>query len=248
MTFPVYFHVFGHAIHPHPVMELIAYTGGFQFYLLLRRRSGLPTLPTETNLWIIVGAVFGALAGAKLLAWAESPREFLAAFGTPAMFGGKTVVGGLLGGWAGVELAKKRLSVTQSTGDAFVFPLAWGICVGRIGCFLTGLSDQTCGSFTRLPWAVDFGDGLRHPTQLYEIVFVALLAIALAWRYRLAYTNGRTFRLFMAGYLLFRLGVEFVKPSYKPYFGLSAIQLACAAGAVISLWSNHVRSRQPQAA
>jgi prolipoprotein diacylglyceryltransferase len=235
MIFPVYFHVFGHALHPHAVMELIAYSGGFQFYLLLRNRSGLPKLPTETNLWIIVGAVFGALAGAKLLAWAESPREFLAVVGTPAMLGGKTIVGGLLGGWAGVEFAKKRLGVTHSTGDNFVFPLAWGICVGRIGCFLTGLSDQTCGSLTNVPWAVDFGDGPRHPTQLYEIAFVALLAIVLAWRYRLAYTNGTTFRLFIAGYLLFRFGVEFVKPSFKPYLGLSAIQLASLAGAAYAL-------------
>ena len=239
MTFPVYFHLFGHAIHPHLVLEVLAYSGGFQFYRLLRKRIAADPLPVETNLWIIVGAIFGALAGAKLLAWAESPRDFLAALGTPAMFGGKTIVGGLLGGWAGVEIAKKRLGVTRSTGDAFVFPLAFGICVGRIGCFLTGLSDQTCGTHTSLPWGVDFGDGPRHPTQLYEILFISFLAIVLAVRYRLAYTNGQTFRLFIAGYLLFRFGVEFVKPSYKPYLGLSAIQIASLAGVVAAIVQGH---------
>jgi len=234
MQFPVYFHVFGLSLHPHAVMELLGYTLGFQFYLLLRRQQIQPTLPVEKNLWIIVGAVFGALAGSKLLAWAESPLEYATVFGTPAMLGGKTIVGGLLGGWAGVEIAKKRLGVTQSTGDLFVFPLALGICIGRIGCFLTGLDDHTYGTFTSVPWAVNFGDGPRHPTQLYEIAFVALLAIILATRCKLAYTNGRTFRLFLGGYLLFRFGVEFLKPSYKPYLGLSMIQIASLLGAIVA--------------
>jgi len=44
---------------------------------------------------------------------------------------------------------------------------------------LTGLSDNTYGTPTNLPWAVNFGDGIpRHPTQLYEIAFlIALLPI-----------------------------------------------------------------------
>ncbi|CAN5575537.1 prolipoprotein diacylglyceryl transferase [soil metagenome] len=235
MQFPVYFHVFGYSLHPHVVMELLAYTLGFQFYLLLRRRQIQPTVPIEKNLWIIVGAIFGALVGSKILAWLESPQEYAAVIGTPAMLGGKTIVGGLLGGWAGVEIAKKRLGVTQSTGDLFVFPLAMGICIGRIGCFLTGLPDHTDGNLTNVPWAVDFGDGPRHPTQLYEIAFIAILAILLAIRYKLVYTNGRTFRLFLSGYLLFRVAVEFLKPSYKPYLGVSMIQIASLIGAIVAL-------------
>ena len=35
MNFPRMFHLFGYTLHPHPVMELIAYTGGFQLYLWL---------------------------------------------------------------------------------------------------------------------------------------------------------------------------------------------------------------------
>jgi phosphatidylglycerol:prolipoprotein diacylglycerol transferase len=235
VTFPVYFHLLGRSIHPHVVMELLAYTMGFQFYLLLRRQRVQPSPAIEQNLWIIVGAVFGALVGSKILAWLESPKEFATVIGTPAMLGGKTIVGGLLGGWAGVEIAKKRVGVTQSTGDLFVFPLALGICVGRIGCFLTGLPDHTYGKPTALPWGVDFGDGPRHPTQLYEIAFIALLAILLALRYRLVYTNGKTFRLFMAGYLLFRFAVEFIKPTFKPYLGVSMIQIASLIGAFVAL-------------
>jgi phosphatidylglycerol:prolipoprotein diacylglycerol transferase len=234
MTFPVYFNLFGLHLHPHPVMEVIAYTGGFQLYLLLRRRNRFPQskVPLEQNAWLLVGCIFGALFGSKLLAFAESFRHYWALRDNPlAMLGGKTIVGGLLGGWAGVEFAKKRLGITHSTGDAFTFPLILGIAVGRVGCFLTGLSDHTYGTQTSVPWAIDFGDGPRHPTQLYEIAFLILLGVALAIRGRAPYANGQLFRLFMLAYLLWRFAVEFLKPRDQIVGPLSTIQLASLIGA-----------------
>jgi prolipoprotein diacylglyceryltransferase len=240
MTFPVYLHAFGHRIHPHLVMELIAYSGGFQLYRSERRKFPRAAVPFEQNLWLFVGAVFGALIGSKLLAWAESWPEYWPHRLDPAVWmGGKTIVGGLLGGWAGVEIAKRFLHIPHSTGDAFVFPLILGQCLGRIGCFLTGLSDHTCGNFTALPWAVNFGDGPRHPTQLYEIVFLLFLAAMLYIVRRKAgpaLPNGMLFRLYLLGYLLFRFCIEFIKPTWKPWLGLSAIQLASLIGALICLW------------
>ena len=36
--------------------------------------------------------------------------------------------------------------------------------------------DNTYGTPTSLPWAINFGDGIpRHPTQLYEVAFLLLL-------------------------------------------------------------------------
>jgi hypothetical protein len=81
MQFPVYFHLFGRSLHPHAVMEVLAYTGGFQLYLLLRRRwssfADSPIVPIEKNLWMIVAAIFGALIGSKTLAWAESWVDYV---------------------------------------------------------------------------------------------------------------------------------------------------------------------------
>jgi len=68
--------------------------------------------------------------------------------------------------------------------------LVMGIAIGRVGCFLTGLPDHTYGVHSSLPWAVDFGDGPRHPTQLYEIAFVMLLGAAIFARSRGEYWNG----------------------------------------------------------
>ena len=237
MTFPHYFHFFGRAIHPHLLMELIAYTGGFQLYLRFRKRWPRAQVGLEQNLWIIVGAIFGALFGSKILAWLESaPDYWQHRFDPQILMGGKTIVGGLLGGWIGVEVAKKIQHVRHSTGDAFVFPLVFGMAVGRIGCFLTGVSDHTHGVASHLPWAIDEGDGIRrHPTQLYDIVFLACFALLLAVNVRRPHQNGRLFRLFLLGYLLWRFGVEFIKPRYV-YFGLSAIQMACAIGAIVLLF------------
>jgi prolipoprotein diacylglyceryltransferase len=234
MTFPHYFHLFGHAFHPHPVMEVIAYTGGFQLYLRFKNRWPRARIPIEQNLWIIVGAIFGALFGSKILAWLESAPEYWRLRHNPeAWLGGKTIVGGLLGGWIGVEIAKKIQHIRHSTGDAFVFLLIFGMAVGRIGCFLTGVFDHTHGNESFLPWAIDMGDGkLRHPTQLYDIIFLCLLAMFLGVLRKTPSPNGRLFRVFLLGYVIWRFSVEFIKPRYT-YAGLSAIQMACALAAVL---------------
>lgn len=255
MAFPVTFPIFGQQVPAHAVLEIAAYFIGFQLYLYLRRRSriasplGRAGVPFEQNAWIMVGCVFGALIVSKLLAWAESPVEYWAARGNPAAWaGGKTIAGGLIGGWIGVEIAKKRLGITHSTGDLFVFPLIVGIAIGRVGCFLTGLPDKTYGVHTSVPWAVDFGDGPRHPTQVYEIAFLLVLGVALFIRSRKTFANGELFRLFLGGYLLWRVAIEFLKPRYTyPMIHLSAIQIASAigvAGCVVSL--KRVRARPQQ--
>jgi prolipoprotein diacylglyceryltransferase len=249
MSFPVYIPLFGHRLHPHPVMEVLAYAAGSQLYFLLRRRwrGATVKLPLEKNLWLLVGCVFGALLGSKLLAWAESWPHYREALRSPdprMILAGKTIVGGLLGGWVGIEVAKKFLHIPRSTGDLFVFPLMVGMSLGRVGCFLTGLDDHTHGNATGLPWGVDFGDGVRrHPAQLYEIAFLFALGVLLFLTFRPGNEPGRLFRRFMLGYLLFRLLVEFIKPTYKPYAGLSAIQIACAAGAAVCLWQLARRPR-----
>jgi prolipoprotein diacylglyceryltransferase len=106
-----------------------------------------------------------------------------------------------------------------------------GTAIGRIGCFLTGLSDRTYGIATTLPWGVDFGDGIyRHPTQLYEIIFLLGLMVFLKIRSRYHRQEGDLFKFYMVAYLSFRLLIDFIKPDFHPILGLSAIQIACVLG------------------
>jgi prolipoprotein diacylglyceryltransferase len=141
-------------------------------------------LTVEQTAWVVLGAIFGSLIGAKVLAWVESfPVYWEHRHDWHILIGGKTIVGALLGGWVGVTLTKRRLGIGYPTGDVYVFPLILGMCIGRGGCFLAGLDDHTYGIATSLPWGVNFGDGIsRHPTQLYEIVFLLVVAGLFGWR------------------------------------------------------------------
>lgn len=228
-------HFLGWSVYVHQVTDLVAYAFGFQYYLFLKKRWNVTRFSTEANGWLIVGCLFGALIGAKVLAWTEAPTYYWRIRDNPMFwYGGKTIVGGLLGGWLGIEIVKKLNRITVSTGDPCVFPLISGIAIGRIGCFVTGLEDNTCGLPTRLPWGVDFGDGIpRHPAQVYEILFLLALA-AILWCCRsLIRGDGRLFRWFMAAYLGFRFLIEFIKPRIAPLLGLSSIQWACLIGIVL---------------
>ena len=177
MTFPVYLSVGTARIPAHLLFEALAYTIGFDVYRRARARQG-DHLSDATRWTMIAAAAIGAAIGSKVLFWLEDPLVTIEWLRTdPARLMGKTIVGGFLGGTIAVEFAKWYAGERRSTGDLFVVPLCVGTAVGRIGCFLGGLEDRTYGTPTSLPWGIDFGDGIpRHPTQLYEIVFMAILA------------------------------------------------------------------------
>jgi len=148
-----------------------------------------------------------------------------------------------MGGWIGVEIAKKFAGIRTRTGDLFAVALCLGIGVGRIGCLLAGLADDTYGKPTSFPWGVDFGDGIaRHPTQAYEILFLAGLAAMLTYFKNRPHENGAIFRRFMAAYLAWRLLVDFLKP--EPLIaGMNVLQWACVVGLAV-LIVDWARSRR----
>jgi prolipoprotein diacylglyceryltransferase len=238
-TFPVTIPFGTWHVPIHPVCDVLAYSLGFQLYLFLRRRSAGPRLAGEKSAWIFLGCIFGAIVGAKVLAWAEAPGLYWALRNDPHFwFGGKTIVGGLLGGWAGMELVKKILGVTFSVGDVCVYPLILGMCIGRVGCFLTGLSDNTCGVPSNLPWAVDYGDGIpRHPAQIYEIIFLLALGTVLGLCRETFTAPGLMFRWFLLAYLAFRFYIDFFKPHWTLFGGLSGIQWGCLIGLAVCAYS-----------
>ena len=249
ISFPVYLHLGPLTLHPHPVFEAIAYFIGLYISLLKRisesRESVAAHQPqaaisASDRLSVSVGALAGALIGAKLLVLLQHVNLLQQDWQSFLLLAlqGKTIVGALLGGLIGVELTKKMIGLRRSTGDSFVFSVIVGMMIGRVGCFLTGLSDRTYGVATALPWGIDFGDGIsRHPTQLYEIGFLFGLLILLRYlqkkgclTQKLPLREGDLFKLFMVAYLSFRLAIDFIKPAFKPVLGLSAIQIAALCG------------------
>jgi prolipoprotein diacylglyceryltransferase len=217
-------------VNPHYVFDLLAYSGGMRLFLLERRRLG-DTIDVHARWSVIAAAILGAAIGSKVFFWLEEPRETLAHWNDLTfLLGGKTIVGGLIGGLIAVEMEKRWAGLTRRTGDLFAMPLAAGIAVGRIGCFLSGLPDRTYGTPSSLAWAVDFGDGIpRHPTQLYESIVMVLAAVVLGHLTRRPHREGDVFKLFMTVYFGFRVAVDFLKPEPAILFGLTSLQWASVA-------------------
>lgn len=222
----------GPALAAHTVLEMAGIFVGMRLYAGNMRRHPVGGIGQGAGFNVALGCIGGAIVGSKLAVWIDRPDVAWAALGSLQMWlMGQSIVGALVGGLIGVEVAKHASGVRASTGDAFVVPLTVGIAIGRVGCFLAGLHDDTYGNPTTLPWGMDFGDGVRrHPTQLYDIAFVAVLAwLLVRSRARLARVPGLAFKLFLASYLAWRLAIDTLKPVHYAYpGGWSGIQVVAA--------------------
>lgn len=214
------------------VTEIASFFIAFRFYLYLKRKQG-DTISGMNRLYILLGATVGALLGSRLLGGLEDPEALQRSSSWLQYFYlNKTVVGGFLGGLAGVEVIKKLIGERQRSGDLYTYPMILGLAIGRIGCFSMGVHEETYGLPTHFFAGMDLGDGLpRHPVALYEIAFLACLALGIrSISRRLTLDKGALFKIFMIGYLLFRFLLDFIKPHYTWPVGLSSIQIACLLG------------------
>ncbi|MES2985948.1 MAG: prolipoprotein diacylglyceryl transferase family protein [Patescibacteria group bacterium] len=230
MTFPL-------PIEFHFLTDVLSIFIAYRYYLYLKSKTG-DFLPEDTRFVTIVGAATGALIGSRLLAFIEH-FETASQLSWMYIFSSKTIVGGVIGGIIGVEIAKKFLKIKTATGDLLTFPLILGIIIGRIGCFFTGVFDGTVGNVTTMPWGMNLGDGLiRHPTSLYEIIFLVIMFYVLKKISKgVPMKPGLLFRLFVASYLVFRFCIEYIKPITPLFIGLSAIQLASLVFALYYIYS-----------
>ena len=234
MNFPVTIEIGSAKILLHAVLELAAFFTGFRYFLWLKKKQG-DAISSPNRIWIIIGAIFGAFIVSRLIGGLEDPTQIAKADNVFLYFyQNKTVVGGLLGGLAGVEIIKKFIGEKKASGDLFVDPFILALIIGRIGCFSMGIHEEVYGNETNFFTGMDLGDGrLRHPVALYEIIFLVVLWISLRYTTsRLSFQPGALFKIFMISYLLFRFIIDFIKPHYTFNFGLSVIQVSCLAGLI----------------
>ncbi len=232
MAFPINLRVGGLTFSLHLIFETLGFAIGFRYFLFLRNKQK-DRINDTNRIWILIGATFGAFLFSRLVGALENPLTLIHSQHILLYFyANKTIVGGLLGGLLAVELTKKIIHERTSSGDLFTYPLILAMMIGRIGCWTSGVSEDTYGIPTTSFLGMDLGDGLhRHPVALYEIAVLAvfwLLLTVLEDRVRLI--NGYRFQLFMISYLFFRLLLDFIKPHYTYFAGLGTIQLCCLAG------------------
>jgi phosphatidylglycerol:prolipoprotein diacylglycerol transferase len=173
----------------------------------------------------LAAAVVAGLIGARLLAVVLTPASYAADPGTIlapepsgfALYGGMAGTGAVV-----IWLARRWKLDLARLADRLVVPIASGLVLLRIGCFLNGCCN---GVTTVLPWGVVFPPGSVawgqqvigggagalfgrvapvHPTQLYEaaaVLVLAALAVRLGGRGR---PDGVSALFFAAGFLAFR--------------------------------------------
>lgn len=175
---------------------------------------------------IYIAALAGAFLGAKLvylgaegwLHWHDEKRWVILATG-------KSITGALLGGYAGVEIAKRLTSYTQATGDWFAIIAPVGIMLGRTGCMLHGCC---LGRACEASWfTVNDARGVaRWPAAQAEFLFNLLaLAVVLILRWQRVLPN-QHFHLYLIAYGLFRFTHEFWRDTPQILGPLSGYQIA----------------------
>lgn len=220
---PDFYHAFVHI-----AFELLGVVLGVIYYQRLKKQNPISSNNLHGSI-VIFALVWSAFFGSKLVGFLEHPELWKKSLENPILFfSAKSILGGLFFGMLGIELAKSFLKINKSTGDLFCYPVILAIMVGRVGCFLAGLHDHTYGTETSFWTGYDFGDGIRrHPTQLYEIVFLGLLWLLLIWFQRnYEFKNGLSFKIFMIFYAIWRFTAEYIKPVEQiEVISLTAIQV-----------------------
>ncbi|WP_332454530.1 prolipoprotein diacylglyceryl transferase [Chryseobacterium aquaticum] len=228
MDFPFTFQIFGKTILAHPVFETLGIFFGMRYYFYLKRKSP-EKLSFNVSAAILIGATAGALLGSKIIGNLENPQSLLENFSFQKFWTNNTIVGGLAFGLIGVETAKKVVGHKESTGDLIVFPLILAMIIGRIGCLLMGIHEETYGLPTDSIFGMHLGDEyLRHPVALYEIAFLLFMWFELKMIAKKdKYPSGFLFQLFMLSYFTFRFLLDFIKPKIEIIGNLGTIQIVC---------------------
>jgi prolipoprotein diacylglyceryltransferase len=193
---------------------------------------------TDDRLLVVVtGALVGGAVFMRLGTWLQ--HVDLRANATIAeqwVYGNRSILGGLVGAWLGVHVAKRLCGYRLRTGDLFAPAVALGMAVGRIGCLLTELPGTPTGG----SWGItlDAAEATRlgaepgvplHPSFVYEIAFhLAAFAVIWLWLRRRTLPPGETFVWYVAAYGVFRFLVELVRGNEVVWEGLTRPQLFLA--------------------
>ena len=193
--------------------------GAFVLFWAARGRR----MATEGMGYVALAALVGGVLGAKLTQWGFGGGIGAGSVLDPRV-GGRTLIGGVLGGWIAVEIMKRRLGIRRSTGDLFALALPAGEAVGRIGCYLNGCC---FGAESAVPWGIQQHGALRHPAQLYSAIYAAALFAVLLWLKPKIAREGDLFRAYVILFAAGRLGIEFFRHHDSLIAGLSMAQWVC---------------------
>lgn len=170
-------------------------------------------------LGVVIGGRLGYVLFYKLNYYLSDPLSALYLWE-----GGMSFHGGLLGVLVVILFFSKKRGWKFLEVADFIAPLIpLGIVAGRLGNFING---ELWGRATTVSWGMVFPqaqDGIvRHPSQLYEMGLEGFALFTLVWWFaRKPRPTGQTSAIFLMGYGVFRVMVEFTREPDN-YLGLFA--------------------------
>lgn len=193
---------------------------------------------------IYIAALAGAFFGAKLvylgaegwLHWHDANRWVILATG-------KSIIGGLLGGYLAVEVAKRLLKYNGATGDWFAVIAPIGLMFGRVGCMIHGCC---LGCVCEKSWfTLDDASGIpRWPASQMEFFFNALMLGVILFLRGSKIFAGQLFHLYLMAYGIFRFLHEFLRDTPPMIGAISGYQIAALAVAGLGFAGFWRRQRQ----
>jgi phosphatidylglycerol:prolipoprotein diacylglycerol transferase len=197
---------------------------------------------------IYIGALGGAFLGAKLAYLiAEGWRDWPMPDRWLRLATGKSVIGGLLGGYAGVEGMKWLTGYRKMTGDLFAFIAPLGIAIGRVGCWLQGCCLGRPTSLKLLA-ARDALGVSRWPSAQVELVFQLGIFLALYSLRNHPRFRHRLFFLYLVAYGSFRFLHEWMRDTPQIIPGLSGYQILALGTAILGATMFVKRGREESTA
>ncbi len=246
--YPVVFEIFGFPISSFGLMLAAAFLVGTWIAAGRMRELGMdPDKATSLLIWVMVGGI----GGSKLYFAVDTHlREGLPFLSLLLAREGITWYGGLLGGILfGIIGGLVHRLPLKALSDCIALALPVGQAMGRIGCFLVG---DDYGRVTDAPWGVAFPKGAPptlepvHPTQLYEVAWLVLVA---AWLWRRRRTSPLLFGEYLALAAAGRFVIEFWRVNPRVAAELTEAQWIALGLALVGggLWLRR-RLRGPAAA
>ncbi len=227
-----YFSLFGFSLPVYSFFVLLGLVVGGGVLWILSRPLRHDFEGGDHAFIIVCAGLFGGIIGAKLPLWF---MYFHQIFGgklvLEALLSGRTVLGGLIGGFLAVQITKRILKIKKRTGNQLAPAIAIGMAIGRLGCFFQGCC---AGVVTKLPWGVDFGDGLlRHPTQIYEVLFHLCAFFVLLFRPECKKEGGELLAFYFGSYFIYRFISEWIRMTPEKWLGLTVYQWLCLLGLLL---------------